>query len=48
MYRFCSRRTYRRLPLNVLVLRIRISASPMPPLRMVTVHQSGTLPRRQV
>lgn len=33
--------------LNVFVFRMRISASPMPPLRMVTVHHSGTLPRRQ-
>lgn len=32
--------------LKVFVLRIRISASPMPPFLSVTVHHSGTLPRR--
>lgn len=39
---------YLLLPLKVLVVWILISASPMPPLRMVTLHHSGTLPRRHV
>lgn len=39
---------YLLLPLNVFVAWILISASPMPPLRMVTDHHRGTLPRRHV
>jgi len=38
--------THLRLPLNVLVSRILISASPSPLPRICTPHHSGTLPRR--
>ena len=40
--------THLREPRNVLFCWILISASPMPWFLILTLHHSGTLPRRQV